>query len=202
MKIPALILALMVTFGAIAQVYELSEVDQAPVFAKGKMTSTDFLRLYQTYPQEAIDAGAFGKVSLAFIVDSAGEVSQLSIKNSASATLNKEALRVAALFPYYTPAVKNGKAVATQLQFQMDFPESRLQELAGHAVAKAPLEENVDVAVGGKKSPLYVVNDKVLQENANINPEDITKIRIVKGQKAIDLYGMRAKDGLVLIETK
>ena len=193
MRIPAILLALVVTFGAIAQVYELSEVDTAPIFAKGKMKSQDFLRLYQTYPETAYNANIQGTVKLEYIVNTAGEVSNIQIKEGLNETLNNEALRVAKLLPYYTPAYKNGEPVSVRLEFPIIFTKEISK------VAKNPVVENKD---NSQKNPLYVVNGKILEKNQNLNPENIKKIRIIKGTKAINLYGARAKDGIVMIETK
>ncbi len=195
MRIPVFLLALLVTFGAVAQVYELSEVDKAPVFAKGKMKSADFLRLYQTYPQSAYDQGIEGIVTLSYTVDSLGEVSTVKVAQGVNTALDKEAIRVATLFPYYSPAIKNGQPVNVRLQFPVSFTKGNSKVIKD--------EKSAVVANSNEpKDPLYVVDGKVLEDNANINPSDIKKIRIVKGNKATALYGLRAKDGLIMIETK
>lgn len=195
MRIPVFLLALLVTFGAVAQVYELSEVDKAPVFAKGKMTSSNFLRFYQNYPQSAFDQGIEGTVTLTYTVDSIGEVIDTKILRGINSALDKEALRVATLFPYYSPAIKNGQPVSVRLQFPMTFSKGENKVVKDNK-SKVVTNDNTP------KNPLYVVDGKALEDNANINPSNIKKIRILKGDKAIQLYGLRAKDGLIMIDTK
>lgn len=196
MKISAILIALLLAFGLQAQVYQLPEVDKAPVFAKGKMNSAEFLKYYQQYPQSAHDAGVQGTVTIEYTIDSTGMVNHPKIKKSVSPVLDQEALRLASLMPFYSPAQKGGQNVAVKLQFQVPFVLNEGKVVAVSNPAPVVAQSNEP------KNPLYVVNDKILQENSNINPEDIKKIRIVKGQKAIDLYGIRAKDGLIMIETK
>lgn len=194
MRIPAILLALVVTFGAMAQVYELSDVDKAPVFAKGKMKSQDFIRLYQTYPESAYNDNVQGTVRLEYQVEASGEITNIRVKDGINPALNEEAIRIAKLFPYYSPAEKSGKAVSVRLEYPVTFSKENSKVVKD--------KKTVVVNDQVNKSPLYVVDGKVLEKNQNVNPEEIKKIRIIKGPKALKLYGQRAKDGVVLIETK
>jgi len=49
---------------------------------------------------------------------------------------------------------------------------------------------------------LYVVDGKVVDNMSNILPDNIESITILKEKAAIELYGEKAKDGVVLITTK
>lgn len=197
MKALTILLSLFIATQLQAQVYELSQVETAPVFAKGKMSSDEFMKYYLNYPQSEYDKGAEGTVTLEYTVDNTGMVSEVKVVNSVSPELDKEALRIASLFPFYTPATLNGNDVSARLRFPVVFKIDESSKVVSNKTPKVTLENNNE-----EKNPLFVVNDKVLQEDANINPSDIKTIRIVKGQKAVDLYGKRAKDGLILIETK
>ncbi len=194
MKTITLLFALLCIWSIQAQTYRLSEVDTAPVFAKGKMTSTEFLRYYLKYPKSAYDAGIEGVVTLSLTVDSDGMATDISVLKSLSPALDEEALRMASLLPFYTPAKKTGQNVAVSIQFPVTFKKENNNTLSTHSPAIT--------GDNAPKNPLYVVDSKVLEKNANINPQNIKKIRIIKGQKAINLYGSRAKDGLILIDTK
>lgn len=198
MKALTILLSLLFAMSLQAQVYELSQVESAPIFAKGKMTSDKFLKYYLNYPQSEYDKGVEGTVTLEYTVDNTGMVIETTVKNSASPELDKEALRVASLFPFYTPAQLSGNDVSVKLLFPIVFKIDDTSKVVNNTTPKVTLENTSNET----KNPLFIVNDKVLQEDANINPNDISSIRIVKGQKAIELYGERAKDGLILIETK
>ncbi len=200
MKTTALLFSLMLAFGLQAQkVYELSQVDNAPVFAKGKMSSASFLDYYLQYPESEYKKGVEGTVSVVYIVDSTGMVSDVKVNNGITAALNEEAVRVVSLFPFYSPATKDGKNVAVKLQFPVVF---KIGEQNNVVATTSNTTQTATTNDGASKNPLYVVNNKVLEEGATIDPSDIKQIRIVKGKKAIDLYGNRAKDGVVLIETE
>ncbi len=59
-------------------------------------------------------------------------------------------------------------------------------------------------AILAVKGPLYVVDGKPISEQdfKSINPGDIDKIEILKGNTAIAIYGSRATNGVVLITLK
>jgi hypothetical protein len=52
--------------------------------------------------------------------------------------------------------------------------------------------------------PLYVIDGSVSDSSALkfLNPKDILRIDILKGVKATEIYGYRAKDGVIIISTK
>lgn len=197
MKTATLVITLFFAFSIQAQVFPLTGVDTAPVFAKGKMTSDKFMSYYLQYPQADYDQGIQGTVTLEYNVDIAGMVQNVKVKNGLTPTLNAEALRVASLFPFYTPAQIGGRNVEVKLELPIQFSLENSK-----VVASPKTVEPVVVEDNTPKNPLYVVNDKILQQDENINPNDIKKIRVIKGKKAIELYGQRAKDGLILIETE
>ncbi len=54
------------------------------------------------------------------------------------------------------------------------------------------------------KEPLYIVDEKEFNEKniEDLNPNDIERINVLKGEKAIEKYGDKGKDGVVEITTK
>jgi len=54
----------------------------------------------------------------------------------------------------------------------------------------------------GTNEPLYVVDGKVKPTIADINPEDIESINVLKGESAEAEYGELGKNGVILITTK
>ena len=64
-------------------------------------------------------------------------------------------------------------------------------------------DKNISIITAQK--PLIVVDDKVVENNFNINtidPNAIKSIQVYKGSKATDLYGDKAKMGVLIISTK
>ena len=56
----------------------------------------------------------------------------------------------------------------------------------------------------GKGEPLYYVDGKKAKSEdiKKIDPEDIERMNVLKGDKAVEKYGKKAKDGVVEITTK
>jgi TonB-dependent SusC/RagA subfamily outer membrane receptor len=61
------------------------------------------------------------------------------------------------------------------------------------------------VRVAGSGSPLYVIDGQVYTGDAAgraVDSDRIANVEIVKGPRAVELYGERAADGVVIITTK
>jgi TonB-linked SusC/RagA family outer membrane protein len=54
----------------------------------------------------------------------------------------------------------------------------------------------------GDNSPLYVVDGVTTQSINDLNPNDIESIQVLKDASAASIYGARASNGVVIIETK
>lgn len=73
-----------------------------------------------------------------------------------------------------------------------------------------PIKDNNQIILGGVHSykstenPLIIVNDKEFpfEQFKNLNPKKIKTIEVVKGTKAIDMYGEKAKFGVIIVKTK
>ncbi len=53
-----------------------------------------------------------------------------------------------------------------------------------------------------QKGQLYVVDGYPIDNQADIDPNNIESVQVLKGEAAIQLYGNRARDGVILIQTK
>ncbi|WP_313374475.1 SusC/RagA family TonB-linked outer membrane protein [Chishuiella sp.] len=63
------------------------------------------------------------------------------------------------------------------------------------------LVRGMGTALGGK-APLYVVDGLIVSTIANINPNDIEKIDVLKDAASSAIYGVRGANGVVVITTK
>jgi len=52
------------------------------------------------------------------------------------------------------------------------------------------------------KEPLYIINGAVVQSIKTINPDSILNIQVLKSDRAVSIYGQRAINGVVVIQTK
>lgn len=58
-------------------------------------------------------------------------------------------------------------------------------------------------SIAGSSQPLYVVDGvPILSDITDINPDDIESITVLKGPNAAALYGNRANNGAIIMETK
>ncbi|MDR2235233.1 MAG: TonB-dependent receptor plug domain-containing protein [Chryseobacterium sp.] len=61
-------------------------------------------------------------------------------------------------------------------------------------------------SIGGTKSPLYVVDGKVIEGKEGLfnalDSENIKEVKVLKGFEASSLYGSKASEGVVIITTK
>ena len=57
-------------------------------------------------------------------------------------------------------------------------------------------------SIAGSSQPLYVIDGIPMGGIANISPDDIASINIMKGANAAALYGSRANNGAIIITTK
>ena len=120
--------------------YFEQEVDQFPIFNGCEQKATleaqqrcskeqlmAFIVQHLQYPKAAKAANAEGKVIVRFTVDKDGTTRDAEIVKHGSHGMDEAALEVVNKIPKWTPATKDGKAVATQLSlpFIFKFPTDK-----------------------------------------------------------------------------
>lgn len=92
-------------------IYGLHQLEEAakPYFADGSNMANYILHNLK-YPEAAKATEVFGTVTLSFIVETNGNVSNITIKNSVGGGCDNEAIRLLQ-GTHWIPAVKNGKYV-------------------------------------------------------------------------------------------
>jgi bla regulator protein BlaR1 len=73
------------------------------------------------YPEEAKKKGIEGKVVATFVVDETGKIATIDIKQSLGYGCDKEVSRLIMEMPDWTPAQKDGKAVAAEMSLPVVF---------------------------------------------------------------------------------
>ncbi len=86
-------------------------VDQMPQYPGGDVELLNFIKDNLRYPQDAAEVGIEGRVTIRFIVNRNGEVTDVTVIRG-SASLDKEAVRVVKMMPKWTPGRKNGQNVS------------------------------------------------------------------------------------------
>ncbi len=117
-----------------------------------------------------------------------GKIKRNKVTNSIS-TVKPETLTVGV---YSNPAQALSGAVAGL----------RVQQTSGNPGAQPSLVIRGGTNLDGSGSPLVVVDGQLRSSMADINPEDIEDMQLLKDAGATALYGARASNGVVLITTK
>lgn len=97
-------------------------VEESATFNGGNIE--DFRNWVQsniTYPEEALNAQISGKVSVTFVINKKGEVSDVSILRGIHPSIDKETLRVLLNSPKWKPAKQNGTIVKQMFSIPVQF---------------------------------------------------------------------------------
>lgn len=92
-----------------------------PEFPGGIKKLVQFINENLEYPQIDIDQGYQGRVYLTFIVEEDGSITNTEVKRGISTTLDKEAKRLVALMPKWTPATLHGKPCRSKYSLPITF---------------------------------------------------------------------------------
>ncbi len=98
-----------------------ADPETKPAFPGG--TAAIFRHIAKTmrYPLIAQENGKQGKVTVSFIVEKDGTLSNLKVSIGVDPNLDKEALRVIKILPKFTPGKINGKPVRTSMNLPVTF---------------------------------------------------------------------------------
>ena len=86
-------------------------VEVMPQFPGGQIAMLQYLMKNIKYPEQAVKEGIQGRVTVRFIVEKDGSISDVKPVLSVHPLLNKEAVRVVKSMPKWTPGKQNGKPV-------------------------------------------------------------------------------------------
>ena len=189
-------------------------VEEMPQYPGGPQALFEFLSQNVQYPKEAAKAGIHGRVIVTFVVEKDGSICESKVVKSVDPSLDAEALRVINAMPNWKPGKQNGKEVRVKYTVPVAFMlQGKDANVAQHESSskddgevKKKLSELVVVAYGPNKEakPLVYVDGKEIPfEDINkVDPKSIDHMNIVKDKVAIEKYGEKAKDGVILITTK
>ena len=203
-------------------------VDEMPQFPGGPSKLFEFLAKNIRYPAEAEKAGAVGRVIVSFVVEKDGSISNAKAVKAIHPALDAEALRVINSMPKWTPGKKNGEATRVKYVVPVNFhlqnekagafkndddPKayegaSKLNDVVvvgyGEKPSVTDKESRATIRSISGKEP-YIIVDGSPIDNAklkDIDPKTIDHMEVLKDKSAIEKYGEKAKDGVILITTK
>ena len=116
---------------AAADVVPYNECDLPPMFLNspdpGRFLK-DWVYHYLKYPESVIRDGIQGRVTVDFVIEKDGKVTDVKVSKGVSEELDAEAVKVVAASPKWKPGRVNGNKVRTSMSIHVDF---RLEKKAG-----------------------------------------------------------------------
>jgi protein TonB len=101
---------------------EIISVDTPPEFEGGLDALYKFIYRHVKYPADAVERGISGKVTVKFVVDEKGKVSNLTLLNRVGYGIDEEALRVVGIIPNFkSPAKVNARPVKVYYNIPIRF---------------------------------------------------------------------------------
>lgn len=176
------------------KVMSQDEVDERPVFPGGDMGLMKFISSNLKYPAEALSAGIEGRVIVTFVVEPDGTVSNIQVKKNPSDLLSEEAVRVMKMMPTWKPGKLNGKAVPVSYVIPVEFRNPSKQSSRNSSKTNLSQElKDALIYIDGKES------DKSRLDT--LNPKNIKSITVFKAEEAIERFGEKGKNGVLLVTT-
>ena len=165
-------------------------VENMPEYPGGMGALMKYLSENMRYPVAAQKAGKQGRVTVRFVVDKDGSIKVPKVVRSIDKDLDAEAIRLVQSLPNWKPGLQKGQPVAVAYTVPIMF---RLDDSEGLLV------RNTDGI-----EPLYIVNGKESDSEIvqALNPTNIESVSVLKDQPAIDVYGEKGRNGVVLITLK
>lgn len=96
-------------------------VEVMPQYPGGPIAMLKYIMENIKYPEQAMKEGIQGRVTVRFIVEKDGSISDVRPVLSVHPLLNKEAVRVVESMPKWTPGKQNGKPVRVRFNVPVMF---------------------------------------------------------------------------------
>jgi TonB family protein len=185
-----------------------------PQFPGGATKLFEYLAQNVNYPTEAEKANIQGRVIATFVVEKDGSISNAEVVKSVAPSLDAEALRVINAMPNWIPGKQNGKEVRVKytvpISFHLQGKDTNVAQYEGTVKydrdAKIKPSELVVVCYDSETSqkPLVYVDGKEIpfENMSKVDPKTIDRMDVLKDKEAVDKYGEKAKNGVILITTK
>ena len=162
---------------------------------------------------EAAEKKIQGRVIVQFVVMKDGSIANARVIRSVDPLLDAEALRVIGLMPKWKPGTQRGQAVNVKftmpITFRLDKDSTDMQPaLVGKVIEiSGATKENNQKAFhfpDGKETPLVVVDGEEISVSSleKLSSDTFESINVFKGETAINRFGEKGKNGVLLITTK
>lgn len=96
-------------------------VEEMPEFPGGEQALLSFIAKNIKYPKPAKRMGIEGRVTVSFVIDQDGSITNIEVLRGIGAGCDEEAIRVLKLLPNFSPGKQRGVPVKVQMQLPVNF---------------------------------------------------------------------------------
>lgn len=178
-----------------------------PEFPGGSQELMKFIAANMRYPKECADNDIEGRVTLSFIVEKDGSISNIEELRSVHPLLTEEAKRILSAMPKWKPGMQDGEAVRVKYIIPVTFRLSDKNSAPAAAEVKTSSSTPSSIKFGGRFNGLTLLDDQPIsaEELHKLSTDIIESMEILKDDanisKYIDQYP-EAKNGIIKITTK
>ena len=186
-------------------------VEEMPQYPGGVGKLMEYVSMNVRYPKEAESKSIQGRVIITFVVEKDGSITDAEVIKSVDPALDAEALRVVKAMPKWTPGKQEGKPIRVKYTMPITFALQGGDVIPDGKVKGANvMNETVVVGIGDNAKaihtnvPYVLVDDKPIDSDKlkDIDPKTIDHMEVLKSKAAIEKYGEKAKNGVIIITTK
>lgn len=145
------------------------------------------------YPLVAIINRVEGSVLLSVVINAAGLVESVDVVQGVSPEVDEAVRQLVMTTGKWKPARLNKAAVRSVQNITINLRLSDSQK---------SFSESLKAYRGAEQLPLFVLDRKLVNDYVELEPYNIKSIRVLKGEKALELYGEAGMHGVVEIQTK
>lgn len=169
------------------------KVEKMPQYPGGHDKLMKFLRI--PLPASALMGhGVPGRVIIQFVVEKDGTVTNPKVVRSVDPYLDRDALKLFDRMPRWTPGEQGGQKVRVEMAVPVrgefkEIIEKDKETNKGLVQKQKPL-----IFIDSMEVPLAIID--------TLNPARVKEFKVLKGKEALDLYGQKGANGVVLITLK
>lgn len=169
------------------------KVEKMPQYPGGQSELMKFLRI--PLPSDIIlRCGSQGRVIIQFIVEKDGTVTNPKVVRSVDPYLDKNALKLFDRMSRWIPGEQGGQKVRVKMAVPV---RGEFKEI----IEK---DKETNKALVQKQKPLIFIDSLEVPSTIidTLNPARVKEFKVLKGKEALDLYGQKGANGVVLITLK
>jgi TonB family protein len=186
------------------KIYDFVSIEKQPEFPGGITQFYKYLGGSIKYPKVAQDNNVQGKVFLSFVVEKDGSLTDVQITRGLGSGTDEEAIRVLKESPKWNPGIRNGLAVRVKYNINVNFKLNDPIPIKETKTSSIP-GDRIRLKEGTNLDALIIIDGVKLSDNSQlntINPNSIESVEVLKDQTAMNLYGPKARGGVILVTSK